>query len=339
MKKSSLFVLLLLTLAGFSSCTKEIKFKGEQTDPKLVLYSLARAGEPLEVEISNSAFFLDAGPVENYSSLIRREEGSVKLYVNDNSVPYYLTYREPVMIDVDGDGLPDYQNLPKAPLYYDSTYVPAEGDRLRLVASFPGFDEVSAEVQVPVCTALEVNSAAGRESEGGEMYSYRYYDLTLTVHRGLDPQCYYGIRPYVWMEYTYDEGTDSTTFSWDLQSDDFLFQGNGSGMDQLTQLLNDDDVSMLFADSKIPAADYTFRCNFYGYNADYLRDNGVLAVKYYLIFTTMTPDLYYYRTSLATANGDSSFSLFSEATSIYSNVLGGYGCFCAASAKKIALDL
>ena len=53
----------------------------------------------------------------------------------------------------------------------------------------------------------------------------------------------------------------------------------------------------------------------------------------------MTRDLYYYRTSLATADNSSSFSLFSEATSIYSNVKGGFGCFCAASARKIALDL
>lgn len=337
MKRISLFILLFPVL-GLASCTKEISFNGDESEPKLVVYSVARAGEPLQVEVSHSAFFLKSGPLKSYMELLKPEEGSVRLYVNGSAIPYALTRREPQMIDVDGDGIPDYSSMPDAPLYYDSTYIPAEGDRLRLVVSFPGFDEASAETQVPLCTTLEVKSATGRENTEDDISSYRYYDLTLTIHRGGDPQYYYGIRPYIWMEYTYEEGTDSTTFSYDLQSDDFLFQGNGSGMDQLTQLMGD-DVSMLFADSKIPEADYTFRCNFLGYDADNLRDKGMLSVKYYLVFTTMDRDLYYYRTSLATANGSSSFSLFSEATSIYSNVEGGYGCFCAASAKKIALGL
>ena len=337
MKRVSLFIL-LFTIVSLTSCTKEIKFNGDESEPKLVVYSVARAGEPLQVEVSHSAFFLKSGPLKSYLELLKPEEGSVKLFVNGSTIPYVLTRREPQMVDWDGDGEPDSTDLPEAPLYYESTYVPAEGDRLRLVVSFPGFDEATAETQLPSCAVLTVNSATPRAVNETYIGSYHYYDLTLTVNRGADPSCYYGIRPYLHFIYSSDGDDYEGTYSWDLESDDYLFQGNGSMTDQLSQLLSEDNVSMLFADTKIPAESYTFRGSFMGYDIDAMRAEGVTA-NYFLVFTTMNRDLYYYRTSLATANSSSSFSIFSEATSIYSNVTGGYGCFCAASSKKITLSL
>ena len=330
MKRYSLLYILLFTIVGLASCTKEIKFKGDESESKLVIYSVARAGEPLQVEVSHSAFFLKSGPSKSYIGDLKPEEGSVKLFVNESTIPYVLVRRVPQLIDVDGDGEPDTPDLPIAPLYYESTFVPAEGDRLRLVVSFPGFDEASAETQLPYCTALTVNSVSPRAVNDEYTGYYHYYDLTLTINRGADPSCYYGIRPYLHVE--------SEDYSWTLESDDYLFQGNGSMTDQLSQLLSDDDVSMLFADTKIPSASYTFRGSFMGYDIDAIRAEGATA-NYFLVFTTMNRDLYYYRTSLATAGSDTSFSIFSEATSIYSNVRGGYGCFCAVSSKKIALGL
>lgn len=337
MKQRTALFLLLSALVSLASCTKEIKFKGEQTEPKLVIYSVAQAGKPLEVEISHSVFFLNADMYDDYVEGLNPETGSVKLYVNDSDIPYVLTRRIPKPIDIDGDGNPDTMDLPEAPLYYDAVYVPAEGDRLRLVVSFPGFEEASASVQLPVCSSLTVNSASARPIED-ETLSYRYYDLTLTVKRGADPQCYYGIRSYITTTFIHEGEEEHQTFSWGIESDDYLFQGNGSTTEQLTQLLSDDNVSMLFSDTKIPSDTYTFRCAFQSYNLDVLRGYGGTA-ECYLVFTTMTRDLYFYRTSMAALNGSSSFSLFSEATGIYSNVKGGYGCFCASSSLKIALDL
>ena len=338
MKRKMLLYLMLFALVSLASCTKEIQFNGDETEPKLVIYSVARAGEPLEVEVSHSAFFLKSGPLDSYIELLKPEEGTVKLYVNDSAIPYVLTRRIPQMIDADGDGEPDYNDLPDAPLYYDSTFVPAEGDRLRLVVSFPGFEEASAEVKLPVSSVLTVDSATLRPLSEGTYSSYCYYDVAMTIHRGADPAYYYGIRPYLHIKYTYNGEEMEATYSWDMESDDFLFQGNGSTTEQLSQLLNGDDVSMLFADTKIPSDSYSFRGSFLSYNLEEIRADGATA-NYYLVFTTMTRDLYYYRTSLATADNSSSFSLVSEATSIYSNVKGGFGCFCAASARKIALDL
>lgn len=337
MKRYRFLFTLLFTMASLVSCTKEIKFRGDESEPKLVLYSVARTGEPLQVEVSHSAFFLKSGPADSYTELLKPEAGSVKLYVNDSAIPYVLTRRVPQPVDMNDDGIPDMTDIPEAPLFYESTFVPAEGDRLRLVVSFPGFEEASAEVALPVSSLLTVESATLRPLS--EDYStYCYYDLAMTVHRGADPACYYGIRPYLHVKYTYGGEDYDVNYSWDLQSDDFLFQGNGSTTEQISQLLSDDDVSMLFADTKIPSDTYSFRASFLSYNLEEIRADGASA-DYYLVFTTMTRDLYYYRTSLATADNSSSFSIFSEAASIYSNVKGGFGCFCAASARKIALDL
>ena len=304
MKRQTLLYLMLFALVGLASCTREIQFNGDETEPKLVLYSVARAGEPLEVEVSHSAFFLKSGPASSYVESLKPESGTVRLYVNGSSVPYFLTRRAP-------------QDTYDAPLYYDSTYVPSEGDRLRLVVSFPGFDEVSAEVEVPVSSVLTVDSATLRPISEDSYGSYCYYDVAMTVHRGADPTCYYGIRPYLHVKYRIGEEEMEEDYSWDMQSDDYLFQGNGSTTDQIAQLMTGDDVSMLFADTKIPSDSYSFRGSFLSYTLEEIRADGVEA-DFFLVFSTMTRDLYYYRTSLATANSSSSFSLFSEASSIYS---------------------
>ena len=252
MKRQMLLYPMLFALVSLASCTKEIQFNGDETEPKLVVYSVARAGEPLEVEVSHSAFFLKSGPLSSYIELLKPEEGSVKLYVNDSAIPYVLTRRIPQMIDADGDGEPDYRDLPDAPLYYESAYVPAEGDNLRLVVSFPGFEEASAEVKLPVSSVLTVESATLRPLSEDYYSSYCYYDVAMTVHRGADPTCFYGIRPYLHIKYTYNGEEMEDTYSWNMESDDFLFQGNGSTTDQISQLFSDDDVRQLLFPGLFP---------------------------------------------------------------------------------------
>ena len=334
MKKRWFLYMMLAALAALSSCTKEIAFNGEETESRLVLYSLACAGEPLEVEVSQSVFFLESGTTQAFSSDLDVNAGSVRLYVNDSEVPYPLERREPQQIDSDGDGIPDYEDLPAAPLYYDAPYLPAPGDRLRLVAEFPGFDPVSAEVPVPVCTALTVDSKTekpGRESFWGNT---TVCELTLTIARSGNPRSYYSITPCI---RSTDPETGETYVSvCTLESDDYLFQGGGTGS-QLNQLLGGDNLEMVFADTMIPSDAYTFRCRFELPDLAFYREQGMI-LDVYLLFTTMGRELYYYRTSRSQV-GFSSFGFLSEASELYSNVSGGYGCFCASSCVEIDLGL
>ena len=84
-------VLIMIALSGLVSCTKEIKFRGEESEPKLVVYSLARAGEPLEVQVSQSAFFLASGTVSNFSKDLDPSAGTIRLFVNDDPLPRTFT--------------------------------------------------------------------------------------------------------------------------------------------------------------------------------------------------------------------------------------------------------
>ena len=53
---------LAMTLGLLTSCEKEIEFKGEQTDPKLVINSLVEPGKRVEASMSKSCFFLQSPP-------------------------------------------------------------------------------------------------------------------------------------------------------------------------------------------------------------------------------------------------------------------------------------
>lgn len=334
MKKRLILFAMLLGLTALASCTKEIKFRGSESEPRLVLYSLARAGEPLEVEVSESVFFLNSESGKAFVSDLDVTAGTVKLYVNGGSVPYSLTRREPQKIDVDGDGIPDYEDLPAAPLYYDAPYAPKGGDRLRIEADFPGFDPVSAEITVPVCTSLTVDSVTEKEGVASYWGTTHICEMTLTIKRGADPSCYYAITPC--LRSTDPDNGEIYLSTLTLESDDYIFQGNGT-QDQINQLLSDDSVDKVFADTMLPSDTYTFRCRFEMPDLQFYRDEGV-SIDVYLLFTTMGRDLYYYRVSRSQV-GYTSFGFLSEATELYSNVVGGYGCFCARSSVEIPLGL
>ena len=55
-------IILAMTLNLLTSCEKEIEFKGEQTDPKLVVNSLVEPGKRVEASMGKSCFFLQTPP-------------------------------------------------------------------------------------------------------------------------------------------------------------------------------------------------------------------------------------------------------------------------------------
>ena len=60
MKNSILYIIVVaFATLLLASCEKEIEFKGEQTDPKLVVNCVCTVGEPVVAQLSKSYFFLD----------------------------------------------------------------------------------------------------------------------------------------------------------------------------------------------------------------------------------------------------------------------------------------
>ena len=57
MKNNILAFITIATAIFLTSCEKEIEFKGEQTDSKLVINSIVETGQPVKARISKSVFF------------------------------------------------------------------------------------------------------------------------------------------------------------------------------------------------------------------------------------------------------------------------------------------
>lgn len=332
--------MLLLMMTGvvtLLSCTKDITFSGKETTPRLVIYSLARSGSPLVVQLSHSAFFLE-GNTRNFYR-IYPSRGKVELYVNYAEEPYILTPREPAQTGVDDNGNPVYETLPVAPIHYLSDYVVQPGDHLRLVASFLDFAEAEAEIDVPVCPQLTVDRVEVKHPE----YSHSDFVLNLSLTKGADPEYYYRIRPKVSGQYTETDGkTVNLHVEEKIFSNDILFMSTSYSFEDVMDLVLSDKSQLkqdqVFADSSIPYSPYSFQCSYGTTPPEYVQERGGSS-RYYLIFTTISRDLYRYMTSYAAVRNATMMSQLTETPVLYSNVKGGLGCFCAYTSVEIELGI
>ena len=126
MKRLSILYLLLM-LGILLSCETEIPFNGAITEPVLVVNCLACTDSALQVNVSASRFFLS-----NEVDFPAISDATVALYVN-NAFSENLT---PI-----GQG------------QYQSTYIPSEGDVVRLNVSASGYNPVWAETDFPTAVA------------------------------------------------------------------------------------------------------------------------------------------------------------------------------------------
>lgn len=149
MKHTILFILLSTI---FSSCVKYVDLEDLRPDPKLVLNCVAQTGMPLTATVSRTWFYTD----ENPNIII--EDAKVSLYVNGQ-------YREDMTWHVEES---EYNSNS----YYRASYVPSEGDKVRLEVEKEGFKDVSAECVLPVKPEL-LKLEVVREKYTGE---YQYYD-------------------------------------------------------------------------------------------------------------------------------------------------------------------
>ncbi len=332
-----MFLLIVTGVVTLFSCTKDITFSGKEANPRLVLYSLARSGSDLVVQVSHSAFFLEKGTPSRYR--VAPSTGSVKLYVNGSEEPIVLTPREPTQTGVDENGDPVYETLPLAPIHFLSGYVVQPGDHLRLVASFKDYPDAEAEIDVPVCPQLTVDKVDVKHPER----SHSEFVLTLSMEKGADSGYYYRIRPKVSGQYTETDGKTLNLYVEEkILSNDIIFMSTSYSFEDVLNLVLVEDAQLkqeqVFADSSIPYSPYSFHCSYGTTPPSYVQERGGTS-RYYLIFTTISKDLYRYMTSYSAVRKASMLSQLTETPVLYSNVKGGLGCFCAYSSLEIDLNL
>ena len=135
MKNNILAFITIITAIFFTSCEKEIKFKGEQTDSRLVINSIVEPGQPVSAAISKSFFFLD-----NDANTIAPDDLVATLYVNGNHIgemtPHFDTITSYDIWD------PNDPNLGHVRKVYTHEYCPVEGDIVKITASANGFENV-----------------------------------------------------------------------------------------------------------------------------------------------------------------------------------------------------
>ena len=143
MKKIINVLAFLIAVLIAASCEKYIEFSGEESEPRLTVSALAKAGEPFSAYVSSSLFFLDSDGIEAFVKDLDVSRGVVQVTVNGESGPVAMRCM-PEKVD--------------GALLYGCDYVPRPGDRIVLEAEFPGFDPVRAETRVPYPPRFEITS-------------------------------------------------------------------------------------------------------------------------------------------------------------------------------------
>ncbi|WP_297905423.1 DUF4249 domain-containing protein [uncultured Parabacteroides sp.] len=119
----------MVCLSCLMSCVKEIDLESLRPDPTLVVNCVAITGEPLTVSVSRTWFFTDDHPN------VTLDKAEVKLFVNG-------IFRERMSFQ-EGDEVFNTRG------YFKSDFIPVEGDRIRVEASYPEYGVANAETVVP----------------------------------------------------------------------------------------------------------------------------------------------------------------------------------------------
>lgn len=155
--KQSISALFLFILTGcFISCEKDIEFKGEVTDPLLVLNGILTPDSAVSVHLSQSRFILgEMAPFNPISNAM------VSLFVN-GGLKEQLTY------GVKGT--------------YTSTYFPKPGDEIKLEVVADGYDLVKSQTAIPgnPCVAVTDSTVTIRKEEYSNPYQPNAVQKTTT---------------------------------------------------------------------------------------------------------------------------------------------------------------
>lgn len=308
---------LALTLSVLTSCEKEIEFKGEQVDPKLVINGLMEPGKPAAANISKSLFFLD-----NEGNTLPPDDVVATLYVNGNPIgvmtPHY-------------DTLGSYDNwdtnsswMGRVVKVFTHEYCPSIGDVVTVTASANGFDDVEGTTSpLPNEVDVRLNGEIKEWKVWHEDDSLMYIEGKLVLLFDItDPNPgqtdYFKLFINGWKS---DYMTENS-FSCSFEMDDPVF---GASIDN--EYVDFSDLGLrpegVFTDALFDGRSYQLKVNMTIYaTVDEEYDPDFFRIS--MSFEHISKEYYDY---LNTCNqGDEvAFQFFSEPVQTYSNVRGGFG--------------
>ena len=334
--KTNILTLITITIAIFlTSCEKEIEFKGEHIDPKLVINSIVEAGQPVKAYISKSVFFLD-----NANETQAPDDLVATLYVNGNRIGEMTPHNDTVA-DSEGYYLPDL-GMYKIIKVYTHDYCPAEGDVVKITASANGFDDVEGSTSAlpnAVTWHLGDLQTIFWETEF-DVYEedtvwsiLGQFELTVEVTDPNPSQTdYFRILLGNDNEYDYESGN---TYYIRTSYDDPIFGANVSNSD----FIDFDFQTMpegVFTDVLFDGKSYQIKMPLYFY-LNFLNDSAPDSFPVSFNLEHLSKEYYYYLNTCE--QSDEIMQFFSEPIQTYSNVEGGFGIVGGRTTDTLWLEL
>ena len=328
MKLIKIYLSVLIGLFLFASCEKEIIFKGETTEPLVVVNSYITPDSVISAHLSESRFFLDTD-----ATFTDIKNAEVSVWVNG-------VLKENLQYFENGN--------------YKGTYKPAIGESIKLIVKVPSKKDVSCEATVTA--KPEINSLDTTGTWTGRSYEMQYvlynvggydqykYDTVATINGHKinytlkfkdkpEEKNYYRL-VVLTKEYYYSIDSvskDTITEIRDNYSFNFtdVVSGNNSNNDPQNLIENSlNNPYNVFSDElfngKTYSLTFTTLDDLYNYKPGYqsyqkMPDKRIINV--YL--QSIGKDYYLYLKSRPIASGAVDF--FSEAVQIHNNITGGVG--------------
>lgn len=316
-----LFALLLLIFACFISCEKDIEFKGDVTDPMLVMNALLTPDSVVSLHLSQSRFVLGEIAPFNYV-----DNAKVSLFVN-GELKEQLSHIE--------NGI------------YKGSYFPKTGDEIKIEITGDQFNKLTSRAVIPGKPHVAVTDSTVTIRE--EEYTNPYQSNTVTkfTSRNLQLQLkltdpaheenYYYVNA---SQYLFDEGLLISERKLDIKLSEVL-KNNISDSGNLFQDLFGDEgeeskTDNLFSDVFMDGKDIIFDFSLYDtlesatYVDGEMVDDGnnygkELTVEYIIEIGEISKDMYQYLISGNKALNAEDYGPFTEPVMIHTNVENGIG--------------
>lgn len=292
--KKTFSVFLILVLLG---CETVVDVDVPRNPSKLVINSTLTPDGFIRVNLSESRYILD----ENDFQLISGAKVDV--------------YEDGLLLET----LPDstYGN------YISGIHKPGHGKTYKIVASKSGYDDVSAEVKIPLDTVIVSSIVIDTVEINDFGYTSSYLRFNIDLIDNPDVDNFYGVSLLEeFYEYQYDYSVDPPTlidstfrtYNSYIQSRDPIFEDYQAYSDNL-----------VFNDELMYNGSYILRI--LTHNDEYYSENPypyISPKKYTVVLNNTSESYYLYNTTLALQYWTSD-NPFAQPVQVYTNVNNGYG--------------
>lgn len=280
-----------------SACESDVEFRGEYTDPQMVIYSVVTAGEPVMVFVSRSSFVLED---ENHSAV---RGANVEVWANGAFAERLAEVTEE---DPNGMG---------TQYYYTGNITYHSGDRVEIRVTSAQFEGTArGETTIPAEPTLGGLRATITSISEDEVFAEGM--LYCDISDPADQTNYYWLRGMI-------SDIDRPTINWVRYTDIVFDSGAPDGL--LGEIIGDEYREYVLFDDALISGKINYPLAMeWDHNLSYL-DYSLYRVECWQV----DENLYKYFLSLElSADG----ALFGEPVQIHSNISGGIGLVASRSA-------